>query len=149
MLEQPEFCDLRVTGVTRTLAAVHGWAKEVASDARAHMRGRINAHIWAYRNNGHQVLSCDLTDETGKRYLVTITGGGSQYFHTRMGMEAEALVKDLAEAVHTAGMITRMLNASITIGMHGSEENADILASGLSEGQVFGPMALTLIGHRT
>lgn len=110
------------------------------------MRGAINAHVWAYRCNGHQVLSCDLIDQAGRRYLVTITGGGSQYFHTRMGQEAEALVKDLAEALHIAGIITSMLNASVTIGMHMNEENINLQ---ISEGCVVqkpAPMDLTLIG---
>ena len=135
-------CDLPPSGFTRTITAAHEWAGTVAKAARQHLSGAINVHLWAYRHGQHQTLSCDLFDSSGGVYCVGLHAAGQYALHAANPQDAEALVPDLVDATHIAGIIIRALEAEVTVGRYVNEVNEAVLAQPLGPGHTNGPMAI-------
>lgn len=135
-------CDLPPSGFTRTITEVHEWASAVAIAARQHLSGAISVHLWAYRHGQHQTLSCDLFDSSGGVYCVGLHAVGQYDLTAAHPQDAEALVPDLVDAMHIAGIIIRALDAEVTVGRYINEVNEEVLAQPLGPGHTNGPMAI-------
>lgn len=135
-------CDLPPSGFTRTITEVHEWADAVVTAARKHLSGPVSVHLWAYRHGLHQTLSCDLFDNFGGVYCVGLHAADQYVLTAAHPQDAEAMVPDLVDATHIAGIIIRALDAAVSVGRYVNEVNEAVLAQPLGPGHTNGPMAI-------
>jgi hypothetical protein len=134
-------CHLPASGFTFTIKEAHDWARMVTGAASRRLSGPVSEHIWAYRHDDTQILSCNLSDATDACFPISLSETGTHYFHVSE-QEAEATVCDMVEATHLAGIIVRAVNASISLGLFANEVNPEVLAQPLIADQTNGHMAL-------
>lgn len=135
-------CDLPPSGFTRTITEVHEWTSGVVTAARKHLSGAVSVHLWAYRYGLNQTLSCDLFDSSGGVYCVGLHAVGQYALTPANPHDAEAMVPDLVDATHIAGIIIRALDAVVSVGRYVNEVNEAVLAQPLGPGHTNGPMAV-------
>ncbi|TBW57388.1 hypothetical protein EZI54_06945 [Marinobacter halodurans] len=133
---------LSASGFTNTNVEHHQWAARVVAEARSVFgEAPIDAHIWAYREQGCDYLSCDLSS-SGTWLPVTICADGDTYFPDISGGAAEADACDMPDALHIAGLIVRSLDARVTLGRGQNELNDEVVSPPRRPGQTSGPIDL-------
>ncbi|MCD5327853.1 hypothetical protein ACFFU8_09540 [Chromobacterium piscinae] len=114
-MTQPEatLCELPPCGVPDTPPAVREWVELASAIVRQQLTGAITASLWAYRLGSTEYLSCDLTDEAGAAWPLTIVAAGTPKVS---GPVDEPHTTDLAEALHLAALLVKALGATATFG---------------------------------
>lgn len=134
--------ELPSSGFTATMPQLHKAAKVIISNAKERFKGHnVNAHLWAYRHDGIEYLSCDLFVPNNIQLTMplTICAGGTVDFECW----DEPDVTDMAEAMHLSGLVISALNAQVIVGRHNNEINKDLLAVPLTPGQTNGAIDLS------
>jgi hypothetical protein len=140
---------LEPSGFTETSAALHECAGRIVAMAKAYFAGApVEAHLWAYRWQDCEILSCDLLSENAANAIpLTITAAGRQMLYW-MDMpdvpeeSKELEVFDMTEAAHLAGLIIQALDATVTVGRTNNEVNEAVLPAPLPAGHTNGRINL-------
>lgn len=139
-LESPKKSTLGPDGFTFTDTGLHNMAGQLVSHIRQQSNGQaLQARVWPYRHDDAQMISFDFTIKgTNQIIPVCVSALGEQCAEP----VDEPTVYDMAEALHLIGMVTRALDAEVTIGRYRNERNVAVLAQPLQAHQTNGPISL-------
>jgi hypothetical protein len=138
--KQGAISELGPMGFTHTNDELHAFAGQVVAKAKDTFQAHpIHCHLWAFRHDKYEMLSCDLfNDDVQLRMPITITACQHQQLHHL----DEPDVHDITEAFHLASLIIRALDAQVEIGRHGNEINERVLARPLKGQETNGDIDL-------
>lgn len=139
-LESPKKSTLGPDGFTFTDTGLHHMAGRLVLHVRQQSNGKVlQARVWPYRHDREQMISCDFTIKgTDQTIPVSVSALGEQCAEP----VGELTVYDMTEALHLIGMVTRALDAEVTIGRYRNERNVAVLAQPLQAHQTNGPINL-------
>jgi hypothetical protein len=108
-------CRLTPGGTAKADEAAIEWVQRVTDLVRTQTASAaLTLHLWAYRVDGQECLSCDIYDETTSKNGVAVTFLPGHQSDLRD--PTEPLVADMADALHMAGSLARALKATVVLG---------------------------------
>lgn len=127
-------CRITASGFTTTTDAVYDWIKQTVGSITAQLGSEnLICRLWAYREQGHEMVSLDVFNDKDDLYCITFTLGFSHDYYLE-----EPSVPDCVEAMHMAGAVISALNIKTTIGRQNNEVNKYCDTSDWAEGQTNG-----------
>lgn len=139
-----EINTLTASGFTYTSTDFLDLAEALVNQAKINFKGKnekIEAHVWAYIEQGYECLSCDLFTHGDVKLTMPIIITAAEEYDFSVIDEPD--VKNMVEALHLTRLIVSALKATVRVGKHQNETNDSLFNKPFEKGQTNAAIDLT------